>query len=268
MRFGQRIGRYGPELFTHLQNKKEENVLNILIVNDDGISADGIARLAKAAKEFGKVTVVAPKEQCSAMSARITLGPELEVRKEAFPVDGVDAYSVSGTPVDCVKVAVEWLLKERPDVIFSGINNGANVGVETSYSGTVAAAMEGILKGIPAMAFSIDYPVNNEVCDAYLPGIIRDLLERPISKGDIWNVNFPNCPIAELKGIKEDRTLSKLELYPDSFIEHPLKENDDCIGRIVLYADRLTEAEEGSDIEAILNGYISIGKITNVIWAK
>ena len=104
--------------------------MRILVVNDDGIEAAGIVRLAAMAKELGEVWVVAPDAQCSAMSQRITVRGELQLQKrDDFPVDGVEAYSLSGTPADCVKVAVEYLMKEvLPDIVFSGINKGYNVG--------------------------------------------------------------------------------------------------------------------------------------------
>ena len=108
--------------------------MRILVVNDDGIKAEGIRRLAACAKKFGEVWVVAPARQCSAMSQRITVRENLEVRKADFPVMGVKAYSVDGTPADCVKVALNHLLPEKPDTVFSGINEGYNEGYDILYS--------------------------------------------------------------------------------------------------------------------------------------
>ena len=128
--------------------------MNILITNDDGINAQGIAVLARAAAEFGQVTLVAPARQCSAMSHRITLGRPLRLEQVDFPVPQVEAYSLDGTPADCVKAALDAILTERPDVVLSGINHGYNVGFDVAYSGTVGAAMEALMNGISAIALS------------------------------------------------------------------------------------------------------------------
>ncbi len=235
--------------------------MKILVVNDDGIKAAGIERLARFAGEYGEVAVVAPAKQCSGMSAGITISDAMEVRKADFPVEGVEAYSVTGTPVDCVKVAMEYL-KIKPDVIFSGINKGFNAGVEISYSGTVGAAMEGLMKGIPSMAFSVDWPENYGAVDAYLPEILKELISAPISKGEIWNVNFPSCSKEECKGILRERVPASVEMYPDGFKR--IKEQD---GTDIIVPDThpIKEAEEGTDLGALLKGYVSVGKLKNVI---
>ena len=129
--------------------------MRILIVNDDSIHAQGIRKLAKAASCLGETWVVAPEEQCSAMSQKLTLREQLTVRKvEDFPVEVAGAWAVGGTPVDCVKVALSYILKEKPDLIFSGINNGYNAGFDIAYSGTLGAAFEGARNGIRSVAFS------------------------------------------------------------------------------------------------------------------
>ena len=122
---------------------------NILIVNDDGIESYGIAKLAAMAANFGDVWVVAPEGQCSGMSQRLTIFSELNVQEREFPATVRAAYSVSGTPADCVKVALKSLLPVWPDYVFSGINAGFNAGYDIAYSGTVGAAMEAVLHDIP-----------------------------------------------------------------------------------------------------------------------
>ncbi len=236
--------------------------MKILVVNDDGINAPGIERLARFAKSFGEVSVVAPNNQCSGMSARITITEKIEVKKAPFPVPGVTAHCISGTPADCVKVAVEYL-KEKPDVVFSGINKGFNAGVEISYSGTVGAAMEALMKGIPAMAFSVDWHEDYGAVDAYLPGIIEELLAEPISKGEIWNVNIPSCSAAECKGILRNRFPAAVAMYPDIYKCVEKRGESEFI-----FPDTapITAAEDGSDLGALLSGYISIGKLKNVIF--
>ena len=133
-------------------------MMKILIVNDDSITAPGIEKLAKAASCLGEVWVVAPEEQCSALSQKLTLREQLTVRKvEDFPVDVAGAYAVGGTPVDCVKVALTYILKEKPDYVFSGINDGYNVGYDISYSGTLGAAFEAVKNGIDLVYISFAY---------------------------------------------------------------------------------------------------------------
>ena len=161
--------------------------MNILVVNDDGINAPGIKKLASAAKNLGKVWIVAPDKQCSAMSHRITILSELVVKKVDFPLEEVTAYSVSGTPADCIKVAMQHILPEVPDLVLSGINNGYNAGVDLLYSGTVGAAMEALTKKIPAIAVSCEKESDYEVVDHYLLPILKDLLEQKIGKNEIWN---------------------------------------------------------------------------------
>ena len=126
--------------------------MKILVVNDDSIHAPGIALLAKAAMELGEVTVVAPAHQCSAMSQKITIRGDMRVDQVAdFPVPVKAAYMVDGTPADCVKIAMQYLLEERPDYVFSGINDGYNAGFDIAYSGTLGAAFEAVMNGVPAI---------------------------------------------------------------------------------------------------------------------
>ena len=150
--------------------------MNILVTNDDGIQAQGIGVLAKAASRFGKVTVVAPARQCSAMSHRITLGSPMRLERVEFPWENVTAYSLTGTPADCVKAALDAILPEKPDVVLSGINHGYNVGFDVVYSGTVGAAMEALMNGIPAIALSQNHLGNFCIAERYLPQILEELL--------------------------------------------------------------------------------------------
>lgn len=234
--------------------------MNILVVNDDGIDAFGIQRLAQAAKEFGKVWVVAPDRQCSAMSHRITILSELTVKKSDFPVADVIAYSVSGTPADCIKIALQFLLPQKPDLVLSGINNGYNAGVDLLYSGTVGAAMEALTKGIPAMAFSCERESDYAVVDHYLTSVIQVLLNEPIERNRIWNINFPGCSVEECKGIRKDCEPAQTQYYRDSYLKK--EETED--GMIITTRGLPTLSEEkGSDLEALQHYYISIGRVTN-----
>lgn len=234
----------------------------ILITNDDGISAVGIARLAKYAKKFGDVTVIAPKRQCSAMSHRITLGPDIEVREyEQFEVAGVKAYVVDGTPADCVKIGMNVIMKDGVDVVFSGINAGYNSGRDIQYSGTVAAALEASEFGVKAIAFSENFENKSEVTDEYIYDVIEKILDKPLAKNKIWNVNFPGCSLSECKGIKWDCFIDDSAFYLDHYdVEE--KENGSTIVRMNgVYNEECTK---GSDFYAVVNNYISIGEVTNV----
>lgn len=235
--------------------------MNILVVNDDGIGSAGLAHLAEKAKELGSVWVVAPENQCSAMSHRITVFGTLEARPAPeFPVEGVKAWAISGTPADCVKVGLQVLLPCRPDIIFSGINRGFNVGIDIIYSGTVGAAMEALVNDIPAIAFSIMEGDDYRIADEYLVPIARDLMARPIGKDQIWNVNFPVCSPEGLKGILEDRRPSGLSYYHTQYT--PAVRGDGSM-TLKLWSTPQDGAEADSDLAAMLENYISIGTITD-----
>lgn len=237
--------------------------MRILVVNDDGIQASGIYHLARTAVELGEVWVVAPDQQCSAMSHRITVHGTIDViEEEEFPVDGVHAYRVSGTPADCVKVGFKYLMPQKPDIVLSGINYGYNVGLDILYSGTVGAAMEALLNGIPAIAFSKEMNDNFDVVDAHILSITKELISRSIRKNEIWNVNFPGCALSEFRGILEDRVPEQAQFYLDDFFSTEL------VGkgfRLSANGKRNTDAEEGTDMRAVLDNYISIGKVINNI---
>ena len=127
--------------------------MRILVTNDDGICAHGIVRLAEAAKKLGEVTVIAPEHECSAMSHHITLRRNMIMKRHDFPVEGVKAFSCTGSPADCVRVGCLYLLPRKPDVVLSGVNHGWNVATDIQYSATAGAAMEAAFQEIPAIAF-------------------------------------------------------------------------------------------------------------------
>ena len=236
---------------------------NILIVNDDGIEAYGIAKLAAMAANFGDVWVVAPEGQCSGMSQRLTIFSELNVQEREFPATVRAAYSVSGTPADCVKVALKSLLPVWPDYVFSGINAGFNAGYDIAYSGTVGAAMEAVLHDIPAIAFSTQHDGSYEITDKYLMPIDEELMQKS-NAGEIWNVNFPGGQACDFKGI-----IRGAEAAQSFFFENDYQklERD---GKIVFtpFAKLLgpNDAPKGTDVWAVLNGYIAIGRIKNALY--
>lgn len=235
--------------------------MKILIVNDDSISAPGIAALAKAAMEFGDVWVAAPAQQCSAMSQKLTLREPLTLEKvEDFPADVKAAYKIGGTPVDCVKVALEYLLEEKPDYVFSGINNGYNAGFDIAYSGTLGAAFEAVRNGIPAIAFSIASDSHLPYAQPHLTPMIRELLEAKLEQGEVWNVNFPAMKTVGMKGVLRDRTTAPVSMYREKYIE--TKQPD---GTVLLTCKGIPTPDDqipaGSDAAAVRKGYISIGKV-------
>lgn len=236
---------------------------NILIVNDDGIESYGIAKLAAMAANFGDVWVVAPEGQCSGMSQRLTIFNELNVQEREFPATVRAAYSVSGTPADCVKVALKSLLPVWPDYVFSGINAGFNAGYDIAYSGTVGAAMEAVLHDIPAIAFSTQHDGSYEITDKYLMHIAEELMQKS-NAGEIWNVNFPGGQACDFKGI-----IRGIEAAQSFFFENDYQklERD---GKIVFtpFAKLLgpNDAPKGTDVWAVLNGYIAIGRIKNALY--
>lgn len=243
-----------------------EKRLKILLVNDDGIAAPGIERLAANAAKFGDVWVVAPARQCSAMSQKLTIFENLELKRVDFPVPVKAAYSLDGTPADCVKVAVKMLLPEKPDIVFSGINYGYNAGLDIAYSGTVGATMEAAINGIPAIAFSSQDGKNNDVTERYIEEITAELLQKPLPLGQVWNVNFPGCPLSECKGILRDRKIAQLCFYENTY---ELKKREDGGKEFIPFSDLsgTSRATEGTDVHALVNGYVSIGKITSAVVA-
>ncbi|MBR5370844.1 MAG: 5'/3'-nucleotidase SurE, partial [Oscillospiraceae bacterium] len=190
---------------------------SILITNDDGILSNGLIRLVKAAQAFGKVYVAAPDGQRSAASHAITLHGTIDVYPHAFPVPGVRAFSVSGTPADCIRVGCLSIMPHLPDTVLSGINHGYNVATDLQYSGTVGAAFEGAFQGVRSIALSEAAQDTCPVTDAFLPEILAELLEAETVPGEIINVNFPGCPLSRFRGIRRDCIVSHGAIYHDRY---------------------------------------------------
>ena len=233
----------------------------ILVTNDDGIHANGLLRLVKAAKNFGKVYVVAPDKECSAMSHRITLREHIDVKQVPFEIEGVEAYASTGTPADCVRFGILNILREKPDLVLSGINYGFNCGSDIQYSATVGAALEAACVGVHAIALSEDFSEHHEVTDAYLEQMIGKLMKRPLGYNQIWNVNFPKCPLSEFRGILENRKVAKNAFFEDEYVEEVLM---DGTRRLSVKGHYHENAEEGTDFRAVVDGYISVGVVNNL----
>lgn len=201
----------------------------ILIINDDGISSNGIIALAEAVSDLGEVHVVAPDSPQSGMGHAVTIDDILRIKKYNFPVEDVTAHSTSGTPVDCVKLAIFKILDRKPDLLISGINHGSNSSVNVIYSGTMGAAIEGAVENIPSIGFSLldpdpdaDFSASKKVARM----MCKEVLERGLPKGVCLNVNIPKVSEEELKGVKicrqsaghwkddfEERTAPNKEVY-------------------------------------------------------
>lgn len=233
----------------------------ILITNDDGIHANGIVRLAKMAKEFGEVWVVAPDSERSAMSHSIILRHSIEAWEAEFPVEGVHAYACNGTPADCVRIGILNIVPGRPDHVFSGINYGCNLASDLQYSATAGAAFEAAFQGVHAIAFSEELGENCAVIDRYLREVMAELLDRSLTERQIWNVNFPKCELQDCKGILYDRCVAETGFFIDRYRETRLAD-----GRLSYKVDGIPnrEANEGTDLRAILDRYVSVGIATNI----
>ena len=236
--------------------------MKILIVNDDSISAPGIQVLARAAAKLGEVWVAAPAEQCSALSQKLTLRELIPVDEVTdFPAPVWKAWRIGGTPVDCVKVALEYLMEDKPDVVLSGINNGFNAGQDIAYSGTLGAAFEAERLGIPAIAFSAASDHYLDAMEPHLLPLLQELTEKRAESGTVWNVNFPAVKEPKpLRGILRDRMVCPVSMYQERYV--PVRNED---GKIWLECRGIPMPDEripaGTDAAAVRAGYISIGQV-------
>ncbi|MBO4373826.1 MAG: 5'/3'-nucleotidase SurE [Lachnospiraceae bacterium] len=235
----------------------------ILITNDDGIESDGLKRLVCAAKKHGQIWVVAPAKQCSALSHSITIRHSLEIHPYDFPEEGVQAFTCSGTPGDCVRVGSLAVMPRRPDVVLSGINYGYNMATDIQYSATAGAAFEAEFQGYPAIALSEGACDCHEVTDRYLDEILEELIGEPYIEGRIINVNFPGCPLSECKGVLRDRKVSRLAYYKDHY--NVVKKLPDGGVEVMIEGVHVPVKEEGTDYGAILEGFVSIGYVGNIV---
>ncbi len=185
-------------------NKKIKNEPVILITNDDDITSPGIAALVDAVKHLGRVVVVAPDKPQSGMGHAITIGSPLRMRKLQMFGD-IESWTTSGTPVDCVKLAVDKILHKKPDICLSGINHGANHSINVIYSGTMSAAMEASIEGIPSIGFSMmDYSYDADLTAAkqIVAKIVTEVLSKKQIDHFLLNVNIPSGSMDKIKGIK------------------------------------------------------------------
>lgn len=235
----------------------------ILISNDDGINAAGIRALCEAMRPLGEVVVMAPEIERSAMGHAITLSDPLRVSEVDMAMDGVTAYACSGTPADCIKLAVRAVLTRKPDLVVSGINHGSNTGVNVIYSGTVSAATEGTVLGIPSVAYSINsHNIESfETAQTIAAHISKQVLERGLPEGTLLNVNIPDQPTDAFPPANLDGSGYDLTVHGKADWEDEFHKRVDPHGRVYYWlAGRKREIDEQSntDDETLKAGRVSI----------
>ncbi|WP_443091038.1 5'/3'-nucleotidase SurE [Basfia succiniciproducens] len=226
--------------------------MNILLSNDDGYHAEGIQILARELRKFADVTIVAPDRNRSAASGSLTLVEPLRPRH----LDDGD-YCVNGTPADCVHLALNGFLSGRMDLVISGINAGVNLGDDVIYSGTVAAALEGRHLGLPSIAVSLDGRRYYETAARVVCDLIPKLHTRLLNPREIININVPDIPYDQIKGIKVCRLGHRAASAEVIKQQDPRGESIYWIGPAALPEDD----EEGTDFHAVNNGYVAITPI-------
>ena len=225
--------------------------MHILVSNDDGYNAPGLEALVSALRDLADITVVAPEVNHSGASNSLTLSRPLAVRQAP------NGFTyVNGTPSDCVHVALTGLLDRRPDLVVSGINNGANMGDDTLYSGTVAAAAEGYLFGIPSIAFSLVAKgwSNLDAAATHARNIVAQQLKNPLGDSALLNVNFPDLALHLTKGVLATRLGKRHPSQPVVRSSTPYGETVYWIGP----SGAANDATQGTDFDAINRGFVSI----------
>ena len=225
--------------------------MHILLSNDDGYLAEGLCALAAALRDHANISVVAPDRNRSAASNSLTL----EMPLRAYQMDN-GFVKVDGTPTDCVHLAITGLLEHEPDMVFAGINHGANLGDDVIYSGTVAAATEGRFLGLPAVAISLagSNPIHFDTAAHVAVTLLKQLINNPLPQDTILNVNVPDIAIKDLKGYQATRLGQRHK-------SEPVVKSEDPRGRIIYWvgpAGAEQDAGPGTDFYAINAGYVSV----------
>ncbi|MBS4065484.1 MAG: 5'/3'-nucleotidase SurE [Chitinophagaceae bacterium] len=229
----------------------------ILITNDDGVTAPGIRNLAEAVKDLGKVIMVAPDKPQSGMGHAITIGYPLRMH-QLHLIDGVETWQTTGTPVDCVKLAVDKILRRKPDICLSGINHGANHSINVIYSGTMSAAIEASIESIPSIGFSLlNYSMEADFSASkiYARKIVEQVLSmKNVDKHLCLNVNIPNAEASLIKGIKVCR--QAYAKYEEDFDER----HDPTGKKYYWLTGEFKNFDKGKDTDvwALKNNYVSV----------
>lgn len=229
----------------------------ILVTNDDGISAPGIRALIAVMSEIGDVVVVAPDSPQSAMGHAITINSTLHLNKISSENALITEYSCSGTPVDCVKLGVNEILKCKPDLCVSGVNHGSNSSINVIYSGTMSAAVEAGIEGIQAIGFSLldyDWNADFETIKPFIKKIALEVLANKLPEGTVLNVNFPKLKHDDIKGIKICRQAKAI--WMEKFDKRKTPQGKDYYWLTGEFINQ--DKGEDTDEWALANGYISI----------
>ena len=229
----------------------------ILVTNDDGITAPGIRTLIAVMQEIGEVCVVAPDRPQSGMGHAITVNDTLHLQRVSATESPILEYSCSGTPVDCVKMAVHEVLKRKPDLCVSGINHGSNSSINVIYSGTMSAAVEAGIEGIPAIGFSLQdfsWGANFEPTKSFVKKIVLEVLNKGLPQGTVLNVNFPKLTENEIKGFRICR-------QANAYWQEKFDKRTTPFGKEYYWlTGEFINPDKGEDTDewALANGYISV----------
>jgi 5'-nucleotidase len=231
--------------------------MRILISNDDGIHSPGLAELVRALDGLGELWVVAPDREQSAVGHMITLSDPIRLSM-ANTDDAIRRFAITGTPADCVKLAISQLMPGRPDLVVSGINRGENTGISVIYSGTVSAATEGAINGIPSLAVSLDsfHSNNFEFSGRIARMYARIVMERGLPEGTLLNINVPDLPTERILGLRVAR--QGRARFQETFLER-----SDPRGRTYYWMDgeKIPLEERGTDSAVLQEGYVAITPI-------
>lgn len=235
-------------------NKAEKPV--ILVTNDDGVSAPGLRNLVESVRDLGHIVVVAPDKSQSGMGHAITIGHPLRL-ESVNVMEGIEAWQCSGTPVDCVKLAVDKILHRKPDICLSGINHGPNHSINVIYSGTMSAAIEASIEGIPSLGFSLlDYSLEADFSAArhFAHQLVEKVLKDKVDHHLSLNVNIPAVPLELIQGVKICR--QAYAKYEEDF-----NERTDPRGKKYYWlTGEFVNFDEGTDTDvwALQNNYVSV----------
>jgi 5'-nucleotidase len=235
--------------------------VRILLTNDDGIAAEGLAALSRVAGQFGEVFIVAPDRERSACAHAMTLREPLRIR--AVPYDGAHAFETNGLPVDCVNLGLEGVCEGRCDLVLSGINAGPNLGFDVTYSGTVAGAMEGVINGIPSISISMasfvsGAPMHFATGAEWLTENFSALVELQLPANTFLNINVPNVEFVELRG-------NRVASMGHRVYEERLERRSDPWGTPYYWqggVQVLTGFQPHTDVAAVSEGFVSVTPIT------
>lgn len=230
--------------------------MKLLLVNDDGINAKGIHTLARELEKDHEVTIVAPDNQRSATSHAITLSQPIIVKKVNIPDINAKAFSISGSPADCVRVALDQIIEGKVDLVLSGINMGVNIGMDVLYSGTVSAAIEANIYNIPSIAISAEIiegkDCSYDIAAKYVKWVIEKVNHRFINSNTVLNINTPCVDESDIKGVKVCR-IGGVQ-YDYYFVE----ENRNEEMSLIISGRRKDEQEKDTDRYYLKEGYITV----------